>query len=34
MEVNSLLLGSGSNKRIVTGEQKALRAFRLVVHED
>ena len=32
MEVNSLLLGSGYNKRRATGEPKALLAFRLGVH--
>ena len=34
MEVNSLLLGSGSNKRRATGEPKALCAFRLGGNED
>ena len=33
-EVNSLLLGSGSNKRRATGEQKALRAIRLGDQKD
>ena len=33
MEVKSLLLGNGSNKRRATGEPKALREFRLGVHE-
>ena len=32
MEVNRLLLGSGSNKRRATGETKALHAFRLGGH--
>ena len=34
MDVNSLLLGSGSNKRRATGEQKALHTFMLGVQED
>ena len=33
-EVNSVFLGSGSNKRRATGEQKALHALRLGDHED
>ena len=33
-EVNSLLLGSGYNKRRVTIEQKTLRALKLGDHED
>ena len=32
--VNSLLLGSGSNKRRTIGEQKTLRAPRLSDHRD
>ena len=34
MEVKSLLLGNVSNKRRATGEPKAMRAFRLCVHDD
>ena len=34
MEVNSLLLGDGSNNRRATSEHKVLRAFRLGGHED
>ena len=34
MEVNSFLFSSGSNKRRVTDEPKALCAFRLVGRED
>ena len=34
MEINSLLLGSGFNKRIATREPKLLRKFRLGGHED
>ena len=34
MELNILLLGSGSNKRSETVKQKPLREFRLGGHED
>ena len=34
MEVNSTLLGNGSNKRRAAGEQKAMRTFRLGGRED
>ena len=34
MELNSFLFSSGSNKKRATDEQKALRAFRLVGHDN
>ena len=34
MEVKSILLGNGSNKRRAAGEQKAMHIFRLGGHED